>query len=398
MKKVVLSVFTGVFFCFASHAELFDANRKSSFIEISNMYGTVLNTNDYVRNIPYYDAFSVRFAHEANGKSWKDFAFNMPNVGVGFYMPVFANNPGLGKPFAIYLFSGKTLAQFTDKLGLATEISVGLSMNWNAFDPIKNPENIYIGSRNNVYAGWKVYLEYFLHDCLDLKLGIHLDHFSNGTTRKPNSGVNMVGIGLSLAYHINPPQKGFELRNTFWTPPEFIRHIEHDLQFIFSSRQLEFPTAITKLPLPYVDKNFIVLGLAYSPLISNGYRFKWGPSFHFTYDESSGTTAWGEQHPVTEKWSEHVALADFSDRLSFGIALRGEINILPVASVFAVVGYNVYNKHHYDKSLFQTIGIKILPKNNFSFAFGVNANDFCNARFLHWSFGFTFGGKKDKTG
>ncbi|MDR2906795.1 MAG: acyloxyacyl hydrolase [Bacteroidales bacterium] len=391
MNKVVAFL---IGFClwlssYAKPADTISLLKKSSFIEAYNSFGSVFNTNPFVSPIQSYQALSLRYAFASNGSSWEDIAYNMPFMGVGFYTPFFSNNPGLGNPVSIYMFRGSTLAQFTDNLGLILEMNVGLSMNWKNYDPFDNPNNSAIGSPNNVHVGLRLHLDYVLSKHFDLKFGVDLTHFSNGSSRMPNSGINMGSLSLGLGYNINPVKKGFILRNSSLTPPIIPRHIAHDVQFVFSSRQRKFAAdSASHLPSPYIDTDFKVFGLAYSPMIVNGYKYKWGPSLHLTYDESSNAQAWRQWNPADSLWYDRVKVAKLADRLSLGLALRGEVS-MPGLSVFATVGYNVFHRHDIDKRLFQTIGIKTYLKDNFFATFGISATKFSVAQFLYWSFGYT---------
>ncbi|MCL2027243.1 MAG: acyloxyacyl hydrolase [Bacteroidales bacterium] len=381
-----LAFLFGIMLCMVGRAEI--SPKRASFVETCGAFGNVFNTDDFLKPIPHYQAISLRYARASNGSSWEDFAFNMPFFGIGFYKPSFTDNPGLGNPFSLYVFRGNTLAQFTEKLGLVWEVGLGLSMNWDSYDPFDNPGNLTIGSPNNIHAGLRLYMDYFLSKHFEMKFGVDFNHFSNGASRKPNKGVNMGALSVSLAYNFNPVNKGFLLKNPSMEIPETPRHISHDVQFITSSRQTEFSTNGTGLPSPYVDRDFMVLGLAYSPMIVKGYKYKWGPSVRFLYDESSNARAWRELNPEDGLEYNRIAISNFSDRLSFGLGLLGELS-LPVASIFASIGYSVYHKHHMDVPFYQVLGVKAYLKDNFFATFGISATQFTVAQFLYWSFGYS---------
>lgn len=267
-------------------------------------------------------------------------------------------------------------------------------MNWNPYDPFDNPENLAISTRNNVHVGMRLALEYSLSQNWDLKFGIDLNHFSNGASRRPNRGVNMAALSFSLAYNINSPNKGTLLRNPpLFEPPTDIPHrIDHHVQAIISSRQTSFSTEGTNLPSRYVDRDFTVLGLAYSAMLVRGFRYRWGPSFRLVYDESSRARAWRQYHPETGQWRDRVELAPFRDRMSLGIGLAGEIS-MPVTSFFAKIGYSIYHRHHDDSRLYQVVGVKAYLQDNFFATFGISATQFSVAQYLYWSFGYTFSTK-----
>jgi hypothetical protein len=384
-------IFITICLCFTGYSKNTDTTKRASFIEANTAFGQVFNTNTFVKAVPHYHAFSLRYARASNGTSWEDFVYNMPFFGIGFYKPYFTNNPGLGDPFSIYMFRGSTLKQFTNRLGLIFEMNLGLSMNWKPYDPFDNPENFAVSTPSNVHVGMKFYFEYFLSRNLELKFGANLNHFSNGSSRKPNKGINMGALSVSLAYNFNPPDKGSLLRNPpLLEPPSDIPfHIDHDVKFIISTRQTEFSTDGTNLPSPYVDASFMVLGLAYNPMFVTGYRYKWGPCIRVLYDESSNVRAWRELNPADGLWYDRVRISELSDRLSLGLGFSGEIS-MPIASVFATLGYSVYHKHHHDKAFYQVIGIKAYLQDNLFATFGISATQFTVAQFLYWSVGYTF--------
>ena len=378
MKKLLL-FFALTVFCFKIHA---NSLRPSFFIDVNTEYGTVLNTDRFISDIQSYRAASIRFARAASGRSWQDFAFNMPFFGIGLYVPYFENNPGLGRPFSLYFFRGSTIRQFTNNFGLTWELNTGLSMNWNRHDPVDNPQNITIGSSNNVHIGLGFFFEYSLTRHFDLKLGAKFNHFSNGGVRMPNGGINTVALSLSAAYNINPPNRGFLLRHPPMTIPPIRQRIDHEMSLIVSSRQSEF----LRIGSRFVDHNFLVLGLVYSPKFVINYRFKVGPFARVIYDASSQATARREQD-ISGQWVDRVHLAPMSDRLSLGIGISAE-KTLPVVSVFGKLGYSVYHRHHSDLAFFQTIGAKVNITDNLFGTFGVSSTRFRIAQFLYWSVGY----------
>ncbi|MCL2028551.1 MAG: acyloxyacyl hydrolase [Bacteroidales bacterium] len=391
--KCCLLLIVGISLCFTGSAEKIDSIPKHPlFVEAYGAFGTVFGTNEFVTDVGRYEAFSLRFARSANGSSRKDFTYNMPFYGIGFYKPSFENNPGFGNPFSFYMFRGSTLSQFTDNLGLVLEMNLGLAMNWTPYDLFDNPNNIAIGSHNTVQIGLRLYLEYVFFRYFQMKFGFDVTHFSNGNTHMPNRGVNMGALSFSLAYNFNPVNKGYLLRNTSYEDPVIPRHLEHDVEFLFSNRQTMFDTTGNNLPSPFVDADFKVLGLLYNPMIVTGHKFKWGPSIRLLYDESSNARAWRELHPDGQ-WYNRVEFAKFTDRLSLGLALHGEIS-MPIVSVFASIGYNVYHKHHYDKAFFQTVGIKTYLKDNLFVSLSISTKEFYKSNFLCWTLGYTLNSKR----
>jgi hypothetical protein len=257
-------------------------------------------------------------------------------------------------------------------------------MNWNYHDPIENPQNITIGSSNNVHIGLGFFLEYNVTRHFDLKFGIKLNHFSNGGVRMPNGGINTTALSFSTAYNINPTNRGALLRNPPLIVPKMPRRIDHEMNFIFSTRQISRFENI--FPSRFVNHNFMVAGLTYSSKFVFNYRYKVGPFVRVIYDESSRAMAFREQSPAGQ-WSYRVQRADFTDRLSLGLGISVEKS-LPVVSFFGKLGYSVYHRHHSDLAFFQTIGAKVNITDNVFGTFGVSSTRFRIAQFLYWSVGY----------
>ncbi len=372
-----------------------DSLRRPSYLALNGTAGTVFGTNEFVqgnRRIPLYGSASVKYAFCSLGSDWKDIAYGMPYYGVGVYTAWFGRNDDLGRPFSLYLFQGATLSQLSRRVGLNYEWNLGMSANWKYYDPFDNPENVALGSSVNAHVGVNLYLKFYLSRRLDVHLGAGLTHFSNGSTRQPNHGMNMGGIFLEVAYNFNR-DRVIEEFNPLAVPPRFVRRIDHDLLVNISVRQIDIDTTGTGLPSGYVDRKFNVYGLSYAAMYAPGYKYKYGLSFDLLYDESSGARMWRELNPADGNYYDRVKLAPFGKRLSLGISAKGEM-VLPHYSIFANLGWNVLHGNKRDFRLYQVLGVKIYLKENLFGTFGIRATHFSQAQYLYWSLGYTIRGRK----
>lgn len=64
-----------------------------------------------------------------------------------------------------------------------------------------------ISSRFNAYFHANIAAKYRLDKNWQLGLGIGYKHFSNGATKKPNAGINLVPVQLSAEYKLDPRQR-----------------------------------------------------------------------------------------------------------------------------------------------------------------------------------------------
>lgn len=150
-----------------------------------------------------YDASDIRVGFQSTGKRSKyDQLYGYPVYGVGFYKAFFQGGE-LGSPQALYLFMRAPVIR-GHQLRWNWEFAVGLSYGFYKYDPAANPEQQVIGSEHNVYFNAATGLSYALNKRFDLTLDFDLTHFSNGSTRTPNLGVNLAGLAFGARYSFNP--------------------------------------------------------------------------------------------------------------------------------------------------------------------------------------------------
>jgi hypothetical protein len=150
-----------------------------------------------------YDALDFRVGFQSSGKKQKwDRLYNFPVYGIGFYSVAFDGGE-LGTPQALYMFMRSPVVR-GKKLTWNWELAVGLSYGFYKYDPTENPDQQVIGSEHNVYFNVATGLSYELNRRFHAKLDFDLTHFSNGSTRTPNLGINLAGIALGGRYSFNP--------------------------------------------------------------------------------------------------------------------------------------------------------------------------------------------------
>ena len=168
--------------------------------------GWVLQTNDFLKGEnmkgePINSFHSLAFSYgvqTAGDKAWHH-ALNFPYYGVSFYNANFFNSMELGYPTALFGYMGFPLIR-TYRSTFGYELGFGLTYNWQPYDPYKNPFNVAIGSHRTVYIDASLFYSYNLTKRWQLKSGFSFTHFSNGATKKPNSGLNLVAPFVELNY------------------------------------------------------------------------------------------------------------------------------------------------------------------------------------------------------
>lgn len=333
-------------------------------------------------------ALNLKFGRYARGGTWEDAYYGKPYWGVGVYKPFYSLREALGEPFSVYLLQGATLKTFRTGVSLNYEINLGVSFNWHHFDADLNPQFEALGSSVNAHLGGSLYLKKTLSSVFDLQFGVDILHFSNGSLRTPNYGLNSVSAILGLAYNIGKERAPRFYEKTPVLLPLFEKRTVHDFSFFATSRTVNLDTAETSLRNKFPDRRFKVFGLNYACMWHVARRFMWGPSMEMVYDEGSNAYINGEYPAEGDAYQEVVRLGKVCDRFSVGLSLRGEL-VMPGYSIFANLGYQVLHQGG-DKRFYQIYGAKFYFTDGLSASFGVKSNDLTRSQFLFISIGYSF--------
>ncbi|MFI3324530.1 MAG: acyloxyacyl hydrolase [Rikenellaceae bacterium] len=365
-----------------------------SYVAIGTNVGTVLPTCDFFSGdyaIPVYGSESIKYIFTSPGDKWQQIAYGMPYYGIGVTRTQFGRPDQLGNPISLYLVQGATMRTFSSRGMLNYELNLGLSTGWVPYDPFDNRDNIAIGSVMNVHVAANVYYKWIISNTLDLHMGATLFHASNGSSRQPNHGINTLAGYFELAYNFDREQQ-ISRYAPHLRVPEFEPHFEHDVQMILSSTNRKINIEEDGVPNGLNDKDFNVYGLNYYSMHTTSYRYKYGAGVELLYDESSNADIYRKYNEIDEMWYEVTDLAPLRERLSLGVAVRGEI-VRPLYSIFASIGYSLIQPNDSMSRLYQSVGVKVPLQNNLYGTFGVRATSFSEAQFLYWSLGYTLNRK-----
>lgn len=187
----------------------------------------------------------IRFGTQSVGrKDWqRTHAYPQYGVGVTYFNLGGTDVESLiGKPTALYFFYGMPITRF-GKSRLNADVELGLSTDFNKYDPDDNSEQIFIGATTNLHSNFSLQWYYELSQRFDVALGLTFMHFSNGKMFTPNKGINLIGLNLSTAYHYNPVRRftrhvdpGYqpEIRPTFIEDEVSKVNPNHEISFMGS--------------------------------------------------------------------------------------------------------------------------------------------------------------------
>lgn len=90
--------------------------------------------------------------------------------------------------------------------GMHLKLAGGASWLEKPFEPQENPRNLAIGTHLNVYVKAQLEFTYRLLNNWEATAGISFNHFSNGSYKKPNKGINYTLLELGLLKVFNPKE------------------------------------------------------------------------------------------------------------------------------------------------------------------------------------------------
>lgn len=324
-----------------------------------------------------YDALDIRVGFQSDGtKQIWDQLFGFPVYGIGFNQ-VFFKGGELGTPSAIYMFMRAPVFR-GKKLSWNWELAVGVSYNFQKYDPNTNPDQQIIGSATNVYFNAGTGISYQIGNRWDLTLDFDMTHFSNGSTRTPNIGVNLAGLAIGGRYNFNPvknfTKKDFpdyhpQTRPVFERKelPRFIRHSEI---ILFGS--MGGKTTTTQI---YDGPTYFVASMSVDYAWCYHYVGKLGVGFDGFYESAL------RDYPV------RIENPDFTDLSYAGVHISHYLRIYRLTLV-TQIGFNLSDHvSHKGKTYFQVGGSFNITDNFFARA-ALKTRNGAVADFIEWGVGY----------
>lgn len=323
--------------------------------------------------------YSFKFSPETREGAWYPHAYQ----GVGISYTQFFKEAALGHPVNLYLFQGSRIASLSPKLSLDYEWNFGASAGWKKFDPVDNPEHGPIGSRVNAYINLSILLSYRIDSRWRLMAGVEGTHYSNGNTHFPNSGVNLVGGRIGLAYTIGEDRSG---ERPVAVEP-FNPGMGYDLTVYGATRQRALVEYKGMVP-EYIPGSFGVFGMNFAPMYSFNRYLRAGVSADFQYDESANLG----KYRVPGSMDEDIKFyrQPFNKRFSVGLSLHAELT-MPIFSINVGLGRNVIANGRDTEIFYQTLALKAYIFKGAYLQAGYQLRDFHEPNNLMLGVGYTFG-------
>jgi len=401
MKKINFFILIIILFSVSSYASdstKVDKNRYVKSLRFFYQAGSVLPTNNFLKGenetgepIDYYQSFSLQYGIETDGRKLWQQLYGYPTWGFGFYSVNFFSPNELGTPSAIYSYINAPLIKRFKRWSVNYEIGFGLTYNWKKFDLETNAFQYAIGSSNTVFIDAGLNVDVMLGKRFNLTAGFTFTHFSNGATRVPNLGINLVAPRVGLKYM-------FKDRPEFIVVdvPKYADDWEYVVLFAASSKQMGFEVTSNN-DTTYVAETYGIFTLSTGVNRQISHKVKFGAGIDMGYDGAYNSYISYENNVTTEK------LNAGDNKFAFGAYATFEL-VVNRLSVIIQPGWYIYREEWkipdtaptegiaYPRrkpgNSYQRIGLKYHIFENVFAGINVRAYDFSIADYIEWNIGY----------
>jgi len=343
-NKIGFCVLICTLFLFGNHVNGQAASGKYSKFNIMAeakahygfLYSHHLELDRFQSHYPAYE-FSIEQA-TWGAKRW-EVAYAYPLIGISFWYSRLGGFEEVGSAYALYPFINFPLFYDANQ-SINFRLGLGLSYLTNKFDRIENYKNFAIGSHINV-AG-SLYLEYRrkLNKIFTVSGGFGLTHFSNGATKTPNYGMNILTANIGVSAFLRPPNPAFDKKllpelYSF----EFDGRKELDIEFSFSYASKDMSEQY--------GQRFNVYAVYINLLKRVSYKSKLGGGIDLVYDQSDRFIL---------EWTGKEVESDIQT-VKPGISVTYEMVISKI-SFMCNFGVYLYAKEYGEGPLYQRLTLK----------------------------------------
>jgi len=317
---------------------------------------------DQLAHSSYYNGLEAHLGLCMNNQSdIYNQLYRHPVVGFGWYASTF-HQVAIGYPNAVYYFFKLPLFEGKDqKFSISFLGALGISYNFNTYDSVTNPTNVYIGSDLNSYVNLALMLNYRFNSKWVADLSFGLKHFSNGSIKLPNFGINLTPVSLGITYK----PKGFVPFTGERNVPRFIKNNQINIALISAIKNYEIG-----------EPGYLKAGISINWLRMFTYKYRAGVGMDIFYS--------------AQPESENQTTSTLSNSMSYGVV--GSFEWVLNKHLYFPIGLGIYLKHHESNDertwYYERIGFRYRLSNNLFAGVTIKAHKDV-ADIFEWTVGYT---------
>lgn len=314
----------------------------------------------------HFPSFEFSIARATYGKQrWEAF-YNYPVTGLTYWSSWLGNSEDLGQAHAIFPFISFPWVK-SDHNEINFRLGAGMAYLTRRFDRLDNYKYTAIGSHLNAAINLMIEYRWKPVSYLQFSAGLQVMHFSNGSTKTPNYGLNIPSLSGGVAFRLNKENSYIRRR----ARPDLTMFEFDGKEFL--EVKLGTTIAVKEIGDTY-GKRYSVYSGFLSATKNLGYKHKLGLCFDLSWD---GSDALLVAHTNVEPYNKldltkpgisaayEMVLSRMSFAFNFGFYLGGKdksegltyykagINYLITRNLFA----NLTLKTHYARADFVGVGL-----------------------------------------
>lgn len=319
---------------------------------------------DQLVNSSYYNGLDIRLGfRRSDPYDVYSNVYRRPYFGFGYYNSTF-HNEEVGKPNALYFFLTIPFSfERNKKFTFSYTAAFGLSYNFNPYDSISNPGNIFIGSYRNCYVHLGFLANYKFNEKWAVNGTIGFKHFSNGSFKQPNYGINLIPLTLGVSYRFGKEN----MYNYKVEIPDYIRHNLVNISLIFGSKNYEVG-----------GDNYLKAGLSVNFLRQINFRYRLGLGVDIYYAAQSDL----RNSSDASKFSKY-----------YSYAVVGSWEWVLTKHLYAPIGIGIYlhrnKENNEERPYYERVGLRYRFLDHYHTGVTIKAHAGV-ADIFEWTIGYTF--------
>jgi hypothetical protein len=190
----------------------------------------------YLVSKPAYGFDLIFFRRTAGNKNWHHI-YRKPYVGAGLHYMNFGNPTLLGQAVSGYAFIDFYVNRNKNS-GFIYHWGEGIAYITKPFESETNNLNIAVGSHINVFIDLSFGYIWTLRNGIMLKPSLSFTHYSNGSFKKPNLGINIINAKLAINLKTFPTKNN---KSDVYAPKKEERKYEFQTFFMAGLHQKDPP-------------------------------------------------------------------------------------------------------------------------------------------------------------
>ncbi len=150
----------------------------------------------------HFPAFELNLGKETYGRERWQSVYGYPFIGVSYWYSQLGNSDFVGSAHALFPYVNYPIVR-SRKNELNFRVGLGLGYLTRRFDRLENYKYIAIGSHLNAAINLMAEYRWRFNPRMNAAIGVALMHFSNGSTKTPNYGINTPSLNIAFAYRLS---------------------------------------------------------------------------------------------------------------------------------------------------------------------------------------------------